>query len=223
MTTTETTTEIAQQTAEAYIRGEGLADENLMRPSLATTSKVRTLQEQNLYGQGNLTRIDNVWSPQRTFGSRNPGGGPSRGGLPEGGPPEGAPRRDPLGGDPPGEGPIGGGDPDNVDRQRDQIHTGKISSHINIFDGDRTKAKKFQMEFGLAWMTNPNHQNMRVPMKRVALALSYIKGEDVDEWCHRYSIQWVKKPSQCLAVLQRLTRNKSEKIGNDLKIIYVIV
>ena len=43
------------------------------------------------------------------------------------------------------------------------------------------------MEFGLARMTNPNHQNMRVPMQRVALALSYIKGEDVDEWCHGYA------------------------------------
>ena len=43
------------------------------------------------------------------------------------------------------------------------------------------------MEFGLARMTNPNHQNMRVPMQRVALTLSYIKGEDVDEWCHGYA------------------------------------
>ena len=24
-------------------------------------------------------------------------------------------------------------------------------------------------------------------MQKVALALSYIKGEDVDEWCHRYA------------------------------------
>ena len=28
---------------------------------------------------------------------------------------------------------------------------------------------------------------MRVSMQRVALALSYIKGEDMDEWCHRYT------------------------------------
>ena len=43
------------------------------------------------------------------------------------------------------------------------------------------------MEFGLARMTNPNHQNMKVPMQRVALTLSYIKGEDVDKWCHGYA------------------------------------
>ena len=27
----------------------------------------------------------------------------------------------------------------------------------------------------------------RVPMQRVALSLSYIKGEDIDEWCHGYA------------------------------------
>ena len=144
MTTTETMTEAAQ-TTEAYTRGGGPIDENPMRPSSAIASEVRTLQGQNLYGQGSLTRTDNVWSPQQTFGNRNPRGGP-----PGGDPPQ----RDPLRGGPPGENPPRGGspargDPDD-DRQRDRIHTGKISSHIDIFDGDRTKAKKFQMEFGLA-------------------------------------------------------------------------
>ena len=43
------------------------------------------------------------------------------------------------------------------------------------------------MEFGLARMMNLNYQNMRVPMQRVALTLSYIKGEDVGEWCHGYA------------------------------------
>ena len=187
MTTTATVTKAAQQTAEAYIREGGPIDENPMRPLSAITSKVRTLQGQNLYSQGSLTRTDNVQLPQRTFGSRNPGGGP-----PEGGPPGRAPRRDLPGGSPPkGNSPRGGSParrgPDDNDCQRDQTHMGKISSHINIFDGDRTKVKKFQMEFGLAQITNLNHQNMRVPMQRVALALSYIKGEDVDEWCHGYA------------------------------------
>ena len=27
---------------------------------------------------------------------------------------------------------------------------------------------------------------MRVLMQQVALTLSYIKGEDIDEWCHKY-------------------------------------
>jgi hypothetical protein len=36
-------------------------------------------------------------------------------------------------------------------------------------------------------------------------------------------VQWVKKLSQCLAVLERLTWNKSSKLSNNLKIIYVIL
>ena len=91
MTTTETMTKAAQ-TTEAYVRGGGPADENPMRPSSAIASEVRTLQGQNLYGQGNLARTDNVRTPQRTFGNRNSRGGPPGGDLP---------RRDPPGGGPP--------------------------------------------------------------------------------------------------------------------------
>jgi hypothetical protein len=36
-------------------------------------------------------------------------------------------------------------------------------------------------------------------------------------------LQWVKKLSQCLAVLERLTWHKSNKLCNNLKIIYVIL
>jgi hypothetical protein len=39
----------------------------------------------------------------------------------------------------------------------------------------------------------------------------------------RVYIQWVKKLSQCLAVLERLTWHKSNKLRNNLKIIYVIL
>ena len=152
MTTTKTMMVAMQQIVEVHIKGRGPANKNPMRPSPTITNKVRILQGQNLYSQGNITRTDNVQSPQRTFGSRNTGGGP-----PGREPPGRMPRREPPGGDPLGGRPVGGGDPDNDDCQRDQVHTGKISSHIDIFDGDRTKAKKFQMEFGLARMTNPNH------------------------------------------------------------------
>jgi hypothetical protein len=41
------------------------------------------------------------------------------------------------------------------------------------------------------------------------------------DWWH--DIQWVKKLSQCLAVLERLTWHKSSKLHNNLKIIYVIL
>jgi hypothetical protein len=36
-------------------------------------------------------------------------------------------------------------------------------------------------------------------------------------------IQWVKKLSQCLAVLERLTCRKTSKLHNNLKIIYEIL
>jgi hypothetical protein len=36
-------------------------------------------------------------------------------------------------------------------------------------------------------------------------------------------VQWVKKLSQCLDVLERLTWHKSNKLCNNLKIIYVIL
>ena len=58
---------------------------------------------------------------------------------------------------------------------------------MNDFDEDRTKARKFQNEFGIVRMLNLRHQLFRVPMQRTALALSYIKGDVVDEWCHEYT------------------------------------
>ena len=112
-TTTKTMTKTTQQTVEAHIREGGLADENPMRPPSAIASEVRTLQGQNLYSQGNLMRTDNVQSPQRTFGSKNPEGGPARERPPRGGPSGRAPRRDPPGGDPSGGGLIEGRDLDN--------------------------------------------------------------------------------------------------------------
>ena len=109
MTTTETMNEAAQ-TTEAYVRGGGPAKENPMRPSSAIASEVRTLQGQNLYGQGSLTKTDNVWTPQRTFGNRNPREGPP-GGDP--------PRRDPPGGGPLGGNPSRGGSPARGDPDDD--------------------------------------------------------------------------------------------------------
>jgi hypothetical protein len=40
---------------------------------------------------------------------------------------------------------------------------------------------------------------------------------------HSGKIQWVKKLSQCLAVLERLAWHKSSKLRNNLKIIYVVL
>jgi hypothetical protein len=39
----------------------------------------------------------------------------------------------------------------------------------------------------------------------------------------KFDIQWLKKPSQCLAILERLTWDKSNKLCNNLKIIFDLV
>ena len=167
VTTTETMSKITQ-TIKAHNRREGSAGANPMRPADTIADQVRTLQGQNLYGQGGTPRPDHTRLPQRTFGNRRQDHGPPGGNPPARGPPEGE---------------------DLDDEEEDELQTGKLSSQIGIFNGDWTKAKKFQIEFGLARMTNPHHQNMRVPMQRVALALSYIKGEEVGEWSHEYADQ----------------------------------
>ena len=125
------------------------------------------------------------------------------GGAPKGGPLGGGPPK----GDPLAGGPPGGGDPDDKNCQP-RLQTGKISSHIDIFNGDRAKAKKFQMEFGLAQMTNLNHQNMRVPMQQVALTLSYSGSKNCSNvWLFYKDWPWTNL----------------KKIANNLKIIFVIV
>ena len=140
-----------------------------------------------MYGQGGGEPPDDFRPLAQTFGTgRRPGGG--------GGPP-GEGRR--LGGPPgppggPPDGPPGGNNNnrDWNDLERDdegRYLTGKINGHVNDFDEDRTKARKFQNEFGIVRMLNLRHQLFRVPMQRTALALSYIKGDVVDEWCHEYT------------------------------------
>ena len=189
MTTTETTTAtMTQQTLEALIRGGGpVQEDNPMRLLAAIADEVRNLQGQNLYGQGGGEPPDDFRPPARTFetGRRPGGGGPPGGGRRPGGPP-GSPGGGPLGG-PPG-GNNNNRDWNDLEGDNEGCYlTGKINGHVNDFDGDRTKARKFQNEFGIVRMLNPRHQLFCVPMQRTALALSYIKGDAVDEWCHEYA------------------------------------
>jgi hypothetical protein len=51
-----------------------------------------------------------------------------------------------------------------------------------LFDGNRKNTKKFMKEFGLWKLCNMNNEAMANPFSRVALALSYIKGVNVDDW-----------------------------------------
>ena len=207
MTTTETAT-MTQHTVEALLRGGGpVQEDNPMRPSVAIADEVRNLQGQNLYGQGGGEPPDDFRPPARTFGTgRRSGGG---GGGPPGGP---------SGGRHPGGPPGGNNNQDWNDLEGDdegRYLTGKINGHVNDFDGDRTKARKFQNEFGIVRMLNPRHQLFRVPMQRTALALSYIKGDVVDEWCHEYADHLADE------VYQRGVTPTSERLWDDFVLDFI--
>ena len=147
MTTTETAT-MTQHTVEALLRGGGpVQEDNPMRPLAAIADEVHNLQGQNLYGQGGGEPPDDFRPLARTFRTgrhTGGGGGPPGGGRCLGGPP-GLPGG-PLDGSP-------GGNNNNQDwndlegDNEGHYLMGKINSHINDFDGDQTKAHKFQNEF----------------------------------------------------------------------------
>src|SRR6266478_2354251 len=52
------------------------------------------------------------------------------------------------------------------------------------FDGDRKMAKKFLNNFKTYKFLNRKNETMRIPANRVALALTFIKGEHVQDWAH---------------------------------------
>jgi hypothetical protein len=51
-----------------------------------------------------------------------------------------------------------------------------------IFTGDRSKSDKFLEDFKVYRMANQGNQTMRIPLERVALILTYIKGKNVQDW-----------------------------------------
>ena len=52
----------------------------------------------------------------------------------------------------------------------------------NIFDGNRKKTNLFMIQFQLWWMINNKSKVMRNPFQRISLCLSFIRGEQVDNW-----------------------------------------
>ena len=133
--------------------------------------------------QGNLwgppSPPANPWGPQGGGPPANPWGPPAGGppGVPPGGGGGGG------GGGPPPPGPaaapaaaIGQPGPALMDDEGLRGHPPEI------FDGNRTKAKKFMKEFTLWKLCNLNNEALSTPFSRVALCLSYIKGPNVDDW-----------------------------------------
>ena len=51
-----------------------------------------------------------------------------------------------------------------------------------VFTRDRSKSDEFLEDFKVYRMANQGNQTMRVPLERVALILTYIKGKNVQDW-----------------------------------------
>ena len=94
-----------------------------------------------------------------------PGGGLPGGGFPGGGAPGGVPGAAPAPGAPGGGGDakLGGNPPPE-------------------FNGDRSQVSTFMNQFNLYRLANMEAAQMRIPMKRAALLLGFIKGPNVDAW-----------------------------------------
>ena len=59
---------------------------------------------------------------------------------------------------------------------------GMCSNPPTIFTGDRSKSNEFLKDFKVYRMANQGNQTMRIPLERVALILTYIKGKNVQDW-----------------------------------------
>ncbi|SRR5258708_3984003 len=57
-----------------------------------------------------------------------------------------------------------------------------IGAPPTIFDGNRSQTDHFITQFGLFRIINNTHAVITNPMRRVALALTYIRGPNVDAW-----------------------------------------
>ncbi len=53
------------------------------------------------------------------------------------------------------------------------------------FNGDRKMAKKFLNDFKTYKFLNQKNETMKIPANRVALVLTFIKGEHVQDWAHK--------------------------------------
>ena len=104
---------------------------------------------------------DPAWFGGSGFPYCAPGGGSGGGGGGGGGPPRAA----------------GGGGP--IDRNNSTKLSGKEPA---IFDGDRSKAEAFLLEWTIYRLLNGEQDIMRQPFSRVMLFLTFIKGPDVQEW-----------------------------------------
>ena len=140
--------------------------------SMATTTQTSTAAAAlTLAGTQAPTSTPIIWGFRGKPSMKDKGTGPPSGGGGSGGPPGGGlPGGGFPGGGAPGPGAAGGGN-------------AKLGGNPPPeFNGDRSQASTFMNQFNLYHLANMEADQMRVPMKRVALLLGFIKGPNVDAW-----------------------------------------
>ena len=119
--------------------------------------------------------------------------------VPGGGGPSGSGSGGPPGRGPPGGGGGGGGPPGRGGFFPAIVPGagaggGRLGGNPpRIFDGTRSEADTFMNEFNLYHLTNIGVDQVDNPMKRAALLLGFIQGEDVKDWVMRWT-NWALDP-----------------------------
>jgi hypothetical protein len=60
--------------------------------------------------------------------------------------------------------------------------SGLFGAPLEVFDGNRVKAKEYMCSFKCWWALNEEKTVFDIPYKQVALCLSYMKGPKVKDW-----------------------------------------
>jgi hypothetical protein len=90
------------------------------------------------------------------------------------------------GGSPPGGG-AGGAQP----QQANQGDSKLLGAFLTIFEGDHAKAESFLCEIKTYFIINHDVPSLRLFIKRIAIALTCIKGPEVNRWTEQ-QLDWVE-------------------------------
>jgi len=71
------------------------------------------------------------------------------------------------------------------DEEENRVTKGSLKGSPPMkFNGDRKMAKKFLNDFKTYKFLNRKNETMKIPANHVALALTFIKGEHIQDWAH---------------------------------------
>ena len=141
-----------------------MATQTMTEPTQTFTTEGETSSARK---GGGPPRDEPKWLSGSGYPFRMPGGGGGRG--------RGGDKGGGGGGGPPAAGL--GRNPDNRNGRKELSGKEPV-----IFDGDRTKAKVFMVEWAIYTLLSEDQEIMRQAFSRAMLYLTYIKGPNVQEW-----------------------------------------